>query len=466
MSGRILIIDPVATNRIVLKVKMMAAQYAVDTCACAADALEMIAKSSPDLVLINLLEKAEEGYAFCRSLRSNRLTRDIAIISTGTAVTAAARFRALDAGADDVLNRPISDTLLLSRVRNLLRRRNASFDVMQRDGTSRALGFEEDATPRLTPARVSVVCYNAGSGVPCVNILQDGLQQPVQMVPGARQFSSMLDRGTPDVLVVHGADGLIEHTQLLQMVCDFRARNQTCQAAQLVIVPQGEDDLAAMLLDLGAADVVFSDAPDEELVLRTARLIAAKTFEDQLRDRVRLGLQAAVTDPLTGLFNRRYAETHLQRIAKQSHLTGQPYAVVMLDIDHFKNINDRFGHAAGDRVLRELAHRLQGAMRDNDLVARIGGEEFLIVLPDTGIKAAEASGEKLRRLIGETPFGLGKGIDPLKITASVGIAVHSDPAEAAHDDTALGAVFERADAALYSAKSAGRDAVSVWSSAA
>ncbi len=466
MSGRILIIDPVATNRIVLKVKMIAAQYVVDTCTSCAEALDVISKTLPDLVLINLLDQAEDGFAFCRRLRESRATRDIAIVSTGVAETAKARFRALDAGADDVLPRPINDAMLLSRVRNLLRRRNASHDLAQRDGAGHALGFEEDLAPRLTPAKVSVVCYNAVVGIPLMNTLQDGLHQSVQIVSGARQFVSMLERGTPDVLVVHGADGLIEQTALLQMVCDFRTRSQTRHAAQLVIVPEGAEDLAAMVLDLGASDVIFANMPEEEFVLRTRRLIQAKMTEDQLRDRVRRGLQAAVTDPLTGLFNRRYAEVQLQRLSKQSSKTGQPYTVVMLDLDHFKSINDRFGHAAGDLVLVELAKRLQSAMHDGDFVARIGGEEFLIALPDTDITAAEMTGERLRKLIGGTPFNIGKGHDPLTVTASVGIAVHSEKLDRATDDTALGHVFERADAALYSAKSAGRDAVSVWSSAA
>ncbi len=466
MSGRILIIDPVATNRIVLKVKMMSAQYLVDTCATCAEAAKIMDKSLPDLILINLVEKAAEGFRFCTSLRENRATRDIAILSTGTAETSAARLRALDAGANDVLPRPINDSLLLSRVRNLLRRRNASFDLMHRDGNGAAFGFEEEPAPRLTPARVSVVSYDAVAAVKHLNTLQDGLGQPIQMVSGAQQFVSMLERGAPDVLVINGAGGVIDQAALLHMVCDFRSRSQTRHAAQLVIVPADDADLAAMVLDLGAADVIFDGVSSQELVQRTQRLIQSKTRDDQLRDRVRRGLRAAVTDPLTGLHNRRYAQDHLQRLMRQSHASNQPYAVVMLDIDHFKSINDKFGHAVGDLVLVELADRLKAAMHDGDLVARIGGEEFLIALPNTGILSAEKIGQRLRKLIGGTPFSIGKGLDPLTVTASVGIAVHSGTPEDAPEDTALGQAFERADAALYSAKSAGRDAVSVWSSAA
>ncbi|MEY1556404.1 diguanylate cyclase [Yoonia sp. R2331] len=468
MSGRILIIDHVATNRIVLKVKMMAAQYMVDTCETFTEATDLIARAKPDLILMNLQDQMEEGYAYCRALRDSSTTRDVAIVSTGSTQTARARFRALDAGADDVLPRPISDALLLSRVRSLLRRRNANFDLLHRDSTGHgsAFGFEEDAAPRLAPARVSVVSYNAVSGFTFLNELQDGLKQPVQLISGARQFATMLSRGTPDVLVVNGADGMIEQAGLLQMVCDFRARDQTRHAAQLVIVREGDTELAAMLLDLGAADIIFEGAPREELVLRTQRLIRSKTFEDRLRARVREGLQAAVTDPLTGLSNRRHAEAHLQRLARHSRDSGQPYALIMIDLDHFKTINDRFGHAGGDRVLRELSKRLQSAMQNGELVARIGGEEFLVALPDTDILNAEKIGQRLRKLIGGTPFSMGRGYDPLTVTASVGIAVHSDAMDQAADDTALGQVFERADAALYSAKSAGRDAVSVWSSAA
>lgn len=466
MSGKILIVDPVSTNRIVLRVKMMAAQYTVDTCESCAEALDTIDETAPDLILINLSNKTDEGYEFCRKLREEAKTRDIAIVSTGVADTSRARFRALDAGADDVLPRPMIDALLLSRVRNLLRRRNVNQDLMMRDGTSRALGFEEEIAPRLTPANVSVVCHNARLGVSIVQDLQAGLRQRIHMITGFRQFDTLTSNGVPDLFVVHGADGLMDQSKLLQLVCDLKTRSETYHAAQLVIVPAGEETLAATVMDMGATDVMFDDADPEELQLRARKLIQTKTRDDQLRDRVRMGLRAAVTDPLTGLFNRRYAEAHLRRVADKARMTGQPYAIIMLDLDHFKSINDTHGHAAGDGVLTQLAERMRATFRDLDLLARIGGEEFLVALPNTTVSEAEQAGERLRKMVRETNFRLPEPESTLKVTASVGIAVHTPADEGKETPTALSDMFQLADAALYSAKSAGRDVVSLCCAAA
>ena len=188
-----------------------------------------------------------------------------------------------------------------------------------------------------------------------------------------------------------------------------------------------------------------------------------KQRRDILREKVRSGLRAAVTDPLTGLHNRRFADTHLNQLTTTAAREGREYALMMVDIDHFKSINDRFGHAAGDIVLSALADRVRQNFRGEDLIARIGGEEFLIAMPDTSSEQAEMAAERLRRLIHSRPFNIGPGKTPLPVTVSVGVA-HCDAHLAA--TRSMSDMFSQADAALYEAKSAGRNAVSVAANAA
>ena len=114
-----------------------------------------------------------------------------------------------------------------------------------------------------------------------------------------------------------------------------------------------------MVLDLGADDAVSLDISDGEMELQARALVRQKLLHDKLRDTVRNGLHAAVTDPLTGLYNRRYVEPHLSRMAEQARVSQREFAVMMLDIDNFKSINDRNGHAAVDKVLIEIANRLR-----------------------------------------------------------------------------------------------------------
>jgi two-component system cell cycle response regulator len=172
---------------------------------------------------------------------------------------------------------------------------------------------------------------------------------------------------------------------------------------------------------------------------------------DRLRASMRDGARAAMTDPLTGLFNRRYAIPHLERLVARATQTGRGCTVLMADVDHFKPINDSHGHAAGDRVLVELAARLQASLRHGDTLSRIGGEEFLITLPDTNAELAMQTAERLRALIADNPFDLGKG-QSRGVTLSFGVAPQTGT-------TSADRLLERADTALYAAKEKGRNAV-------
>nr|WP_290428619.1 GGDEF domain-containing protein [Defluviimonas salinarum] len=166
-----------------------------------------------------------------------------------------------------------------------------------------------------------------------------------------------------------------------------------------------------------------------------------------------------MTDPLTGLNNRRYALPHLARIAERARAAGRQFAVMVLDLDRFKAINDSRGHAAGDAVLIEVAARLRGNLRAVDLLARIGGEEFLVALPDTTPEAAQATAERLRRVIGDRPVPMPDGAAAIPVTLSIGLALGPGPASV--ED-----LVDLADRALMGSKADGRNIVTVGRSAA
>jgi two-component system cell cycle response regulator len=163
-------------------------------------------------------------------------------------------------------------------------------------------------------------------------------------------------------------------------------------------------------------------------------------------------VELAVTDALTGLANRRYMETHLQTLAENARPSGRPLSLLLADIDNFKCINDTHGHAAGDSVLREFAARVRRNTRAIDLACRLGGEEFVTLMPDTALEQACQIGERLRDCIAAEPFHAAPGAE-LRVTASVGIATLGG----AHDTLQM--LLERADRALYEAKREGRNRV-------
>jgi two-component system, cell cycle response regulator len=164
-------------------------------------------------------------------------------------------------------------------------------------------------------------------------------------------------------------------------------------------------------------------------------------------------MELAVTDPLTGLHNRRYLDSHLKLLIDRALARGRPLSVCITDIDRFKSVNDTYGHDAGDEVLRDFAHRVRSTVRGADLACRFGGEEFVVVMPDTPADAAAAIAERLRIIVENSGFALPNSDTPLSITASLGIATLNPEGDTPE------ALLKRADMALYQAKNNGRNQV-------
>jgi two-component system cell cycle response regulator len=458
MPGRILIIDSVATNRIVMKVKMSAAQFRVDACANRTEADAIIAKHSPDLILMSLGDPAFDLQSYCQELKTNTDTQNTTIIAIGVTDTAQARFAALDAGADDVMARPVNDALLLARIRSLLRVHSTHQELQLRDGTSSALGFEETATPFEAAAHVALLSASQKPNSSLLAALTHGLGHVVRAIDPDQALRARPSQPSHALYMIDAGAQMETPARFFGLVSDLRARPDTRQSTQLIVVPDDGPEMAAMFLDLGADDVVMASASADEIALRARKLITRKRLHDRLRDTVRDGLQAAVTDQLTGLFNRRYVDPHLARMAQQAQASGDAMAVMMVDIDHFKSINDSYGHAAGDKVLKQLAKRLKNNIRAVDMVARVGGEEFLVALPDTTATQAQTTANRLLSLINSTPFDIGEAQPPLPVTISIGVAISRNKQDKGSPPETICA---QADAALYAAKSAGRDQVAM-----
>ena len=477
MSGRILLVDSIATNRIVLRVKLLAAHYTVTPCATLEEARAAMNVERPDLILIDLTGPAIAAYDLCRAIKADPDTQAIPIIATGSFPTPSARIAALRAGADDVLEKPLNDAVLQARIRSLLRARDATSELRLREDTQRALGFADEAEGFTPAGRVAVVTDHASDPTPSLIDLMERLPQPYSLLESDRMLTAEAMTPQPDLFIIDGAGGLAGRPvagDVFRMVADLHSRSETRHAAQLVILPENASDMAAMVLDLGANDLVTERVSADELAHRVRALLRRKIQADRLRDNVRHGLQAAVTDQLTGLYNRRYALPHLAQMAEQAQAKGRDFTVMVLDIDHFKSINDQYGHAVGDKVLAEVARRLRDNLRAVDLIARIGGEEFLVAMPDTTAAQGQVAAERLRRMIEDSPFvaqtdptnqnkTMAVATPRIRVTLSIGVAVGGPGSQPSEDVDML---FNRADAALYSAKSAGRNMVTVSQSAA
>jgi two-component system cell cycle response regulator len=467
MSRRILIVDDVATNRIVMKVRLGDAHYQVLQASDGRTALAAARNDMPDLILLDLDLPDIGGAELCRRLKADPDTASIPIIVVTATRSTEAKMRALEAGADEFLSKPLDEMILLARVRNLLRARETAEELALRNGTQRALGFAETPPGFQAPARVALIAAEPRRARSWRVALEPLTSDRLITMSRAEALNPEAAGTTPDLFVI---DADLSPTGAgLRLVSELRAHAATRHAAILVVVPEAARESAAMALDLGANDLITAPVDAQEMALRIKSQIRRKQQADRLRATLEDGLRLAVTDPLTGLFNRRYALPHLARIAERAAQTGRPFAVMLLDIDRFKLVNDRFGHAAGDAVLVEVARRLRENLRAVDLVARIGGEEFMVALPETDTETAWVTAERLRALIQNLPVRLPDGSGEIAVTISVGVALGQGRAVPSDDtglETEVKVLIDQADKALYGAKASGRNTVEISQTAA
>ncbi len=475
MAGRILIADDVTTNRIILNVKLSAAFYEVMQAGSGAEAIAMAARERPDLILLDLDLPDMDAIATCRKLKDDPETAGIPVLIISAANARAARIGALRAGAEDLLQKPVNEALLLSRVRNILRTRDADEELRLHDGmngwiTGSELGFAEPVHSFAPPCDIVLIARHHETTrrwhAALAPYERNGIGGRIKALGRSAALTAAESDPAPGIFVLEGGTGASDDG--LYLISELRSRARTRHAGIVVILPEdeaGRESAAAWgakALDLGANEILVAGFDGEELALRLSRQIARKQQADRLRETLRNGLRLAITDPLTGLHNRRYAMANLRRIANQAQASGRPFALMLLDLDRFKRVNDRHGHGGGDIVLREVAARLRSEIRGQDLLARIGGEEFLVVMPDTDISAARQAAERIRQRIVEKPVRLPRSDAPLFVSLSIGVALGGG-SEAM---PCVEELLEQADRALYAAKSHGRNQVNISRSAA
>lgn len=454
MQGTILIIDGVSTNRIVLKVLLSAAWYRV----VQADRLQGLAavlkRTRPDLIISAMT--LPDGNA--AELPAIAGAGGIPVIVIAPQNDRAARLAALAAGIDDVLHQPVDDNLLQARIRSLLRSRAVAEELETGDAGSGALGLAEAAGEFIVPERaaaVTLVTADAATGTLWRARLR--ALTPHRVARGLLDgVQDLMGDPVPDAMVIqlsgHGAQSGLE------LLSDLRARHATRHAALIAVTEHGNAGLAAEALNRGADDVLTEGFWAEELAMRLRTQLRHKRQSDRARDNLRDGLRASIRDPLTGLYNRRHALPFLQTVAADAARDGHGFAVMLADLDRFKRINDDHGHPAGDAVLAEAAKRFDAALEPTAMLARFGGEEFLIVLPGASPSAARAAANRLCRAIDARPFSVAGCARQLHVTTSIGIVAVAPGAAAVPGTEAL---IAEADAALYRAKGAGRNTVSM-----
>ncbi|PZN58083.1 MAG: PleD family two-component system response regulator [Proteobacteria bacterium] len=452
MTARILVVDDIPANVKLLEVRLLAEYFEVLTATNGPDAIEICENGKIDVVLLDVMMPDMDGFEVCRRLKSDPATAHIPVVMITALDQVSDRVRGLQAGADDFLTKPVNDLQLMTRVKSLVRLKMLTDELRLRASTTRNIGIEEllsrslaseDAKPRV--------------------LLIDEDERPAARIRALLADAAELDiSGDPHSGFFQAAENPYECVLIstsfkdfdpLRLCSQLRSLDRTRFLPIILLAEEGEDSRIIRALELGVNDYLIRPVDQQELTARLRTQIRRKRYNDQLRTSLTQTIEMAVTDGLTGLHNRRYLDSHLQTLFDRAVARRRPLSVMITDLDRFKSINDTYGHDGGDDVLREFASRLRKNVRGIDLACRYGGEEFVVIMPDTDGAVAEKVAERIRAEIAALPFPVGKDGKTIEVTISVGVSSLRKGPDSVRD------LMKRADLALYEAKRGGRNRV-------
>jgi len=451
MTARVLVVDDVPANVKLLEARLSAEYFDVITATSGVEALNICERAECDVVLLDVMMPDMDGFEVCRRPKANPRTHHIPVVMVTALDQPSDRVKGLDAGADDFLTKPVCDVALIARVRSLSRLKMMTDELRMRAVTSRDIGIDSPEREAVTDSgrggRILIVDDRAASAHRFAAMLAAEHSTDIEADPNEALFHAA--EGNYDLLIVSLE---LEHFDGLRLCSQVRSLERTRNLPILAIADTTNNTRLVRGLEIGVNDYLPRPIDKNEMMARVRTQVRKKRYAERLRDNVQLSIELSITDALTGLYNRRYMESHVGALVEQAAARGKPLTVLVLDIDYFKSVNDSFGHDAGDDVLREFALRIKKSIRGIDLACRYGGEEFVVLMPETDLAVATMVAERLRRWMASEPFSINKGARVIDVTISIGLA-----GLGGNDDAA--AVLKRADQALYRAKRDGRNRV-------
>ena len=448
MTANILVVDDLEPNIKVLEAKLLSEYYTVYTANSGASALKSLSQNKIDVILLDVMMPNMDGFEVCRRIKANPETTHIPVVMVTALTDIEDRIKGLEAGADEFLTKPINDIALFARVKSLSRMNMIIDELKLRNKTNIELGASElTLKDNFTDNKILLFNDDAIQSKNLIKTLTK-ISHQIQIIADISEIEH-LDSYIPDLIIISCQ---LENADPLRISMMLRAREQY---RHTVIMLQAEEENIPTVIkgmDLGINDYFIYPVEQSELIARLKTQLRRKQYQDDLRNELEQSYNLSIKDGLTGVFNRHYFDIHILQMIKKANENNRPLSLLMFDLDHFKQVNDVYGHQAGDEVLKTFTHILKNIFRVTDLVARYGGEEFVVLLGDTYLTEAISIAERVRAEIEKTNFIIPGQNEPINKTASIGVTEYIlSEAEATF--------ISRADEALYTAKDSGRNKV-------
>ncbi len=446
-----LIVDDIPTNVRLLEARLSAEYYDVVTASSGPEALDICAQGDIDIILLDVMMPGMDGFEVCSRLKANRKTSHIPVLMVTALDQPSDRVHGLDVGADDFLTKPVDDVQLMARVKSLVRLKALTDELRARALTGQEIAIEDamramDAVSS-EDGSILVVDIDPRQAERIRGYLAGGHR--IDVLSNPADAAMAVSGGDYELVIVSMALGDFDPLR----VCSQMRTAELTRTLPIILIAEDDDKPRVVRgLDLGVNDFIMRPVERNELLARVRTQIKRQRYAAELRQSVTNTLALAVTDELTGLYNRRYFDRHLSLMLEKAQEQARDMAVMLIDMDFFKSVNDTHGHDIGDSVLREFSDRLRRNIRGVDLACRFGGEEFVVLMPDTDWRQAQGVAERVRQAVAERGFGTNAS-RPLAITVSVGLALNDS------DTDTPEVMLKRADVALYRAKREGRNRV-------
>jgi two-component system cell cycle response regulator len=454
MTAQILVVDDVPANVKLLEAKLTSEYYEVLTAVDGFDALEKAKKYKPDIILLDVMMPGMDGFEACQKLKADPDLSHIPVVMVTALSEKSDRLKGLESGADDFITKPINDTALFARVKSLIRIKTLLDELRLRDATGIEMGIDVNESNSfvadVSGAKILLIDDDDVQSKQVVLKLNEIYD--THLVDDPEKAFDCAKYGNFDAIII---STLLMDADGLRLASHIKSQEETRNVPSLVLVDEDDKHVMLKALEMGISDYITVPVDKNEMAVRVRTQVRRKRYQDALKAQYQKSVSMALTDALTGLYNRHYLNAHLENMVKQSTKNGKKLALMIMDMDHFKTVNDTHGHDAGDMVLKQLSAMIMGTARATDLAARFGGEEFVVLMPETDPTSALGAANRMREIVENTPFIISNDGKILNLTVSIGIANLLESGDSGEW------LIKRADEALYIAKNNGRNKVTV-----